>query len=171
MSTALSIRESGGIETLSDAELFARIEKSLDGLRVYLEEAVRRGWTQARIGEALGVSQPRVSQRMKDLGIEPKQPHKPVISRLITSDGSEVLDGEIVDELPSVRTNPVTVGGVKFPSTAGGIAVPRDISVYAVADLKKVANDLIRRATPQEAKALHYLFITYAEKAGKKAAL
>jgi hypothetical protein len=57
----------------------------------------------------------------------------------------------------------VTVSGVKFPR--GGISDKADVTAYNTTDLKRVATDLIRRATPQEADALRRLFTKYAEMA------
>lgn len=60
------------------------------------------------------------------------------------------------------------VEGVRFPRD--GIAGNVDVSEYNVRDLKRVARDLIRRATPIEATALHRLFVRYAEEAERKVA-
>ena len=57
----------------------------------------------------------------------------------------------------------VTVAGVRFP--AGGISETWDLTRNNVKDLKQVANDLLRRATPEECAALHNLFTKYAEEA------
>ena len=73
----------------------------------------------------------------------------------------EDLEPEAKQKPGSRRT--VVVAGIRFPS--GGISAKGDLTEYNTADLKKVADDLLRRATPQETAALRQLFIRYADRA------
>jgi transcriptional regulator with XRE-family HTH domain len=77
------------------------IRNGAENLKAYLEEAVRRGWSQRDIGEAIGVSQRTVSNRMLALGVEPKQPKvQPPreLAKVANSDEAEAEDDEVVDE-------------------------------------------------------------------------
>lgn len=68
-----------------------------------------------------------------------------------TRPAAEVFD-RITEVVPMSRST--TIAGVQFP--AGGIADNWDVTKYTTADLKHVSDDLIRRATPQEAAALTF---------------
>lgn len=103
----LAVPDKGTLAALTDNELLNRIHTAAGGLRAYLQEAVDRGLTQARISEALGVSQQAVSKRMRALNVEPSQPHRhapEVTTEVVTSGDApmmgtqpeEVVDGEIV---------------------------------------------------------------------------
>lgn len=97
------------IRELSDEDLLERIGQSTNDLRAYLEEAVRRGLSQARIGEALGISQQAVSKRMVALEIEPMQvqaSHPKRTTEVVPDAG--VVYGEIVDGGVQIDMSDVT---------------------------------------------------------------
>jgi predicted transcriptional regulator len=84
---------------LTDEQLFNAIRRSADDLRIYLQEAVDRGWTQKKIGNALGIVQQAVSYQMKQLQIEPAHPEKQrnLHQDLVQTD-EEIDDDEFDDE-------------------------------------------------------------------------
>jgi hypothetical protein len=69
-----TITNTPDLATYSDDELLDQISQTTDDLRAYLEEAVRRGLSQARIAHAMGCSQQTVSRRMRELGVTPTRP-------------------------------------------------------------------------------------------------
>jgi hypothetical protein len=97
------------LATWSDDELCAAIRDRAEDLKAYLEEAVRRGWSQRRIGEALGIGQPAVSKRMAALGVAPKQIQSKHIPQGIRSTKTEIMDdweGEVLLDTPSEIEGP-----------------------------------------------------------------
>jgi hypothetical protein len=166
---SLEVAENLPSDLLYKLEIAGEISKEILDRRVI--EWADEDWTQSQMADELGCSQQAVSKRMKRLGVQPSQPHAPrdiTYNRVVSSDPPEYVEPDEV--LPpateSTNTGPVTVAGIKFPS--GGIAARDDVSEYSVQDLKRVLNELVRRATPQEAKALCQLLVHYAEEAERK---
>lgn len=183
MSEALVIPDGrDAVLALDSKTLFSSdVDTFMDEIWVERERRLREwaaaDWTQTRIAEEVGRSQGSVSNWMAKFGITPSRPTaKRVLAPNTQESGYvgdgviEVVDGEVVI-LEKPETAPVTgsrtVAGVKFPG--GGIADTADLTAYNTRNLKVVAENLIRRATPQEAKALHQLFLKYADMAERKA--
>lgn len=162
-------------------------------LRAYHAE----GLNDREIGERVGRSPQRIQQLRSVLELPTNSPRgRPANNKGLVIQGpvgigpvqdAEIVDGEgdwadDEDLPPSVagalanRDTPIqgpvrpvgnkTIAGVKFPR--GGIAETEDLTAYNTRNLKVVAENLIRRATPQEAVALHALFIKYAQMAEGK---
>lgn len=81
---------------------------------------------------------------------------------------AEARENQSVPTRAGLVRRHMTISGVKFPS--GGISDASELREYNTANLKAVAESLIKRATPEEAVALHKLFIHYAEKTERKLA-
>lgn len=82
------VLDSPTLPTWSDDQLHTAIRNGVENLKAYLEEAVRRQWSQSDIAEALGIDRSGVSRRMKALGVAPKQIQKKgVQERTPSSDG------------------------------------------------------------------------------------
>jgi hypothetical protein len=138
---------------------------------------VEDGWTQQRIADEIGITQRGIGKRLERLGLR-TQSNRGRPKKLEQSSNSpdpdpsdlgEEVDAEVVeDDAPHPRRGGTKiVAGVKFPSD--GISETRNPTQYSTADLKRVANELLKRATLKEALALYRLFITYADKAKGKA--
>lgn len=138
-----------------------------------IAERVEAGWTQRQIAEEIGISGPAVNKRLQRLGLRTVDPRGG--DRSFANSVSKIaerLDPSIEQALAPRPTttadvHPITIAGIRFPQ--GGISDTRDPTQYNTANLKTVADDLIRRATPEEATALVQLFTKYAERAERKA--
>lgn len=165
------------IRTLPSDQLYA-LEKAGEIARDVLDHRIRfwcaDGWTQQAIASEIGIAQQNISKRLARLGLttlsnrgRPTNYTLGVIrSDEPPADDIEVVDGEVVEpEHTPATSGSRTVAGVRFPR--GGIAETYDVTEYNVKNLKIVAENLIRRATPKEAAALHKLFLKYAELTGR----
>lgn len=81
---------------------------------------------------------------------------------------TEVVEGEVVNDEEAMSPKPPSQRIASVPFPTGGISDKTDVTAYNVSDLKRVADNLIRRATPTEAAALRKLFATYAQRAERK---
>ena len=176
---ALAVPEPQDMTTWDARTLFsADLDGLIDAVWVererYLRQWVSDGWTQQRIADEVGRSQQVVSKWMARFGIEPVsnqgRPRKIELQPSSNSEPGEVVDAEAVEALiPPCNSSPRprTIDGIKFPS--GGITDDCDVTEYNAGQLKSIARDLIRRASPQEASALHALFTKYALEAKERA--
>jgi hypothetical protein len=149
---------------MSSGDWHGRLRLSRDERRAMVEANPTK--SSRELGEVLGVDHKTVVNDRKVLAGENSPPEPNDIAQQAES---EPLAGENSPPEPVQKltnTGPVTVAGIKFPP--GGIAARDDVSEYSVQDLKRVTNELIRRATPKEAKALCQLLVHYAEEAERK---